>query len=235
MQKIKNKMLIILIILTLIVPFFITPISFAYDNIISTNGTEEINKNLIEEDTENNNKEENDINVKEEDNNETENNTNDEEYKNETEDTNKEENENIKDSDSEKETETEVPENKMPEKEIENELPEKTEIEPKSDEIEEGIYYIKTSIDEKRVLDVKDNSKENGASIQLWEKSAQNTDNQKFEITKTESGNYIIKAMHSGKVLEEKEGSKIQQYEINNKETQEWIINKTEDGYYKKN
>ena len=226
-----KKLIPIIIIVTLIVPFLITPISFAYDTITSTNEqTHKENVNVIE-DSENSNKNEN----------ETGNTTNEEENKTETEEANKEENENIENSVSEEGTENEGSENKIPEEDItiKDEVPEEeTKIENevkseiKSTELEEGIYYIKTLIDEKEVLDVMDNSKENGASIQLWEKSAQNTDNQKFEITKTESGNYTIKAMHSGKVLEEKEGSKVQQYEINNKETQEWIINKTADGYY---
>ena len=230
-----KKLLTIIILATLIMPFFITPISFAYDNMVLMNEQNKENRgNIIEEDKESSNKEENNTKEEEKDNEieEIENNTNEEEKENEIEDTNKEEDKNIENSVSESSKEDEnSEEDKIIKEEEQEENKIETKKEKKSTEIEEGIYYIKTSIDEKRVLDVKDNSKENGANIQLWEKSAESTDNQKFEITKTESGNYRIKAMHSGKVLEEKE-TKVQQNEINNKETQEWIISETEEGYY---
>ena len=107
----------------------------------------------------------------------------------------------------------------------------------KSDEIKEGIYYIKSKLNENMVFDIIENSKQNSKKVQLWEKSAESTDNQKFKIKKTGNGYYIIEALHSGKVLDVPgagtvNGTKVQQYESNGTDAQKWIIKEAGNGYY---
>ena len=115
---------------------------------------------------------------------------------------------------------------------------EKLEEEPKIEfiEIEEGIYYIHTKVNEENVLDVEGQSKLNSANVQIWKKSEQKTRNQMFKIEKTEDGYYKIQAMHSGKVLDvfgaKKENcTNVQQYEYNGSEAQKWQIVDAGNGY----
>ena len=103
--------------------------------------------------------------------------------------------------------------------------------------LEDGTYYIKSKLNENMVFDVADNSKNNYAKIQLWEKSAESTDNQKFEISNIGNGYYKIIAKHSKKSLDIPGAStsnctKIQQYEWNETDAQQWIIKDAGDGYY---
>ena len=103
--------------------------------------------------------------------------------------------------------------------------------------LEDGTYYIKSKLNENMVFDVADNSKNNYAKIQLWEKSAESTDNQKFEISNIGNGYYKIIAKHSKKSLDIPGASninctKIQQYDSNGTDAQQWIIKDAGDGYY---
>ncbi len=108
--------------------------------------------------------------------------------------------------------------------------------EPKQIEIEEGIYYIHTKLNEKQVLDIKGQSKSNSANVQIWKQSEQKTRNQMFKIEKTEDGYYKIMAMHSGKVLDVVGGkiencTNVQQYEYNGSNAQKWQIVDAGNGY----
>lgn len=64
----------------------------------------------------------------------------------------------------------------------------KEEIETQT--IENGTYYIKSKLNENIVFDIAGNSKQNSTKVQLWEKSLELTDNQKFEITYIGKGYY---------------------------------------------
>ena len=103
-------------------------------------------------------------------------------------------------------------------------------------EIEEGIYYIHTKLNEKNVLDIEGQDISNLANVQIWNKSIQKTENQMFKIEKTEDGYYKIEALHSGKVLDVVGGKKenctnVQQYEYNGSDAQKWQIIDAKDGY----
>ena len=55
-------------------------------------------------------------------------------------------------------------------------------------EIEEGIYYIHTKLNEENVLDIEGKLTSNSANVQIWRESDQKTRNQMFKIEKTEDG-----------------------------------------------
>ena len=100
--------------------------------------------------------------------------------------------------------------------------------------LENGIYYIKSAINNDMVLDVSWGSNENGANIELWKNNKGL--NQRFEI-EYQDGYYTIKAVHSGKYLDAhdsgiKLGTNIEQFEYNGGENQKWIIKQVENGYY---
>ena len=108
--------------------------------------------------------------------------------------------------------------------------------EPKQIEVEEGIYYIHTKLNENNVLDVAEQSTLDSANVQTWEKSAQKTKNQMFKIEKTEDGYYKITAQHSGKVLDvfgakTENCTNVQQYEYNGSNAQKWQIIDVGNGY----
>lgn len=101
--------------------------------------------------------------------------------------------------------------------------------------IENGIYNIKTKIDENKVLDVNEGSNRDGANIQIYQNT--NVKQQKFNITYLQNGYYKIEALHSGKVLDVEGGSSnpganVWQYTSNNSNAQQWIIKQEDDGYY---
>ena len=94
-------------------------------------------------------------------------------------------------------------------------------------EVEDGIYRIKSSVDVNKVIDVKDGSTQNNASIQLW--SNNDTDAQKWKIKKESDGYYSIKCLKSDKAMDVKEanfvsGTKLQQYTYDGGNAQKWKI-----------
>ena len=94
-------------------------------------------------------------------------------------------------------------------------------------EVEDGIYRIKSSVDVNKVMDVKDGSTQNNASIQLW--SNNDTDAQKWKIKKESDGYYSIKCLKSDKAMDVKEanfvsGTKLQQYTYDGGNAQKWKI-----------
>ena len=98
----------------------------------------------------------------------------------------------------------------------------KTNDEPKFD----GIYYIKSKVGSNMYLDISGGSKDDGANVQIWEKS--DVDQQKYEI-KYSDGYYTIKPIHSKKVLDvacgsNANGTNVQQYSSNNSDAQKWTI-----------
>ena len=101
--------------------------------------------------------------------------------------------------------------------------------------INDGIYSIKTVLNEKYVLDVNQASKSDCANIQLFEYVEENQ--QKFYVKYIGGGNYTLTSIHSGKVLDvanagTTSGTNVWQYGSNNSDAQKWMIKKADDGSY---
>ena len=207
-----KKIVVLMLIIVFLMPFFMPPLSWANENFVETNKAEEeedvqTEDKMTQDDEKENNKEKNNIQVEEKEKNKEENNNTD-----------------VSDSVTENEKLDEG------ENQAEGDV-----ISEEKNIIEEGIYYISSALNEKMVFDIESSSQTDGAKLQLWGKSEENTDNQKFKVTYNEEGYYEIEAVHSGKVLEISGISartRIQQYEKGDSEGQKWIIQKTSDGYY---
>lgn len=102
--------------------------------------------------------------------------------------------------------------------------------------INDGIYEIQSALNSNFVVEVKDSLLEDGTNIQLYLRKE--TKNQYFRITYLDNGYYSIIALHSGKSMDVKDGSKakganVQQKEYNsNLNEQQWIIKDVGNGYY---
>ena len=101
--------------------------------------------------------------------------------------------------------------------------------------IEDGAYTIKTALNENAVIEVYDNSKADGANIELWKNN--NTNNQKFNIKYLGNGCYTISVANSNKNMdvagnEKKLGTNVLQWTANGEENQQWIIKDAGNGYY---
>ena len=231
-MKTRKILLVLLMIILLIFPSIASTFSYAKDNIISK-------KNEIKEEdkqVENIQNEDNQTGNIQENNNEI----------NQAEENNQVNNSNVisKDNILEENTINEQNEENIKSENNENEntqLTNKNEIDinslkPEKVEIEEGIYYIRTKLNEEQVLDVEGQSTSNSANVQIWKESDQKTRNQMFKIEKTSDGYYKIEAEHSGKVLDVF-GSKtenctnVQQYEYNGSNAQKWKIVDAGNGY----
>lgn len=99
----------------------------------------------------------------------------------------------------------------------------------------DGIYVIKTALNEKYALDVSQASQENKANIQLFEYVKE--DQQRFNVKYNEDGYYTITALHSGKALDvvsagKASGTNVWQYELNKTDAQSWMIKEVGDGSY---
>lgn len=101
--------------------------------------------------------------------------------------------------------------------------------------IEDGMYIIRSNIDNNYVIDVKEGSKKNCANIQLY--YSNDTNAQKFQIKYLNNGYYEIESVISGKMLDVENAGMISetniwQYEKNGTDAQKWIIKKNEDNTY---
>ncbi len=101
--------------------------------------------------------------------------------------------------------------------------------------IKDGYYQIKAAANQNYVLDVYNESGDNGANVQLYQNHC--AFNQGFLIKKCGSNYYTITALHSGKNLDvENSGSEnctnIIQWNAHGGDNQQWRIVKTSDGYY---
>lgn len=226
-----KKIVLIIVIITLIFPLMATTLSLAYEEVISENKinsiheTKEERNNTTKEKEEQNEVKENQ--TKEENNDEDEKEDSKEEKEEELEEEESSEEENIQ-KPQEKE-ETVVKENTSASFSMERSNNRSV--------IEEGVYYIKPAIKSNMVFDISGASKSNSAKLQLWEKSAQATDNQKFEIKSVGNGYYSIQAKHSGKVLDvvgagTVNQTKVQQYESNGSYAQQWYMEYAGNGYF---
>ncbi len=100
--------------------------------------------------------------------------------------------------------------------------------------LENGIYEIQTIIDRNKVLDITGRSIENGANVEIWERTEAN--NQKFNITYVGDGYYTISDVRTGKMLDVYEGNtnpgtNVQMWEANGTDGQKWKIEKNGEGY----
>ena len=103
------------------------------------------------------------------------------------------------------------------------------------EEIEEGVYIIKSAVNENYVFDIYNNSKQDGANLELWLNNK--GENQKFRIKKAQNNCYTITSINSNKNIDvagnaKKLGTNVLQWEKNNQENQQWIIKKLENGFY---
>ena len=101
--------------------------------------------------------------------------------------------------------------------------------------IEDGIYRIVSAVDDNKVLDICDSSKENCASLQIYEDNSR--DSQKF-IIKSENGVYTLTNFLSRKNIDvagghKHPGTSVWQYQENYTCAQRWYIVPCEKGYFK--
>lgn len=102
-------------------------------------------------------------------------------------------------------------------------------------EIEDGMYTIKSALNEQYVLDIEASSQKNGGNLELWNNG--NTDNQRFILKYLGDGTYSIVALHSKKAIDVEEGRKekgtnILQWGYHGGNNQRWIIKSTGNGNF---
>lgn len=98
------------------------------------------------------------------------------------------------------------------------------------DLIPTGAYFIETKFG--KVIDIKDGSQDDGATLQIWDKS--NTPQQIFIIEKVNADSYKIIPYHSNKPLEvrdysHEDGADIAQWSNHSSKSQLWKIEYTDD------
>lgn len=101
--------------------------------------------------------------------------------------------------------------------------------------VEEGFYLIKSAVDSSFTLDIKGNSVENCANVEIYKSNKGN--NQIFYLKHVIDNEYLIRNLGSNKYLDveggkKSNGSNIIQYTLNNGDNQKWIIKKDNNGYY---
>lgn len=102
-------------------------------------------------------------------------------------------------------------------------------------EIEDGMYTIKSALNEQYVLDIEASSQKNGGNLELWNNG--NTDNQRFILKYLGDGTYSIVALHSKKAIDVEEGRKekgtnILQWGYHGGNNQRWIIKSAGNGNF---
>ncbi len=104
-----------------------------------------------------------------------------------------------------------------------------------ANELEEGVYRIKSSIDTNKVLDVVSGSVKSEANVQLWTNN--NTNAQKWRLKK--EGNYwTMQCINSNKFLDlhyntPQNGVTIWQYDENGTDAQKWKIEHLANSMYR--
>lgn len=101
--------------------------------------------------------------------------------------------------------------------------------------IEDGIYSIKSALDNNYVLEITASSLENGGNLEIWKNGS--TANQKFKVKYLDNGYYTISIAHSGKYVDVPESSKkvgtnLAQWQYQGGSNQQWVIKDAGDGYY---
>lgn len=100
--------------------------------------------------------------------------------------------------------------------------------------ISDGLYVIACSLDPSQVLDVANASADNGGILKIWKRNDQK--NQAFKFEAQLDGSYIIRAVHSSKVLAvsgigASRGAAVIQWTDNNTANMRWNVKKVEGGY----
>ncbi len=101
-------------------------------------------------------------------------------------------------------------------------------------DIAEGTYYLESKVSGK-VLDIPGANKENRANVQQW--ALLGVSNQRFQISKGNSGHHTIKALHSNKFVDVElggtsPGTNVWQWQGNGTDAQEWKFVSVGEGYY---
>ena len=99
--------------------------------------------------------------------------------------------------------------------------------------IADGTYYIEAYCG--KIVEVADSRKNDGANVQIWQKSGRDLGCQKWEV-KASNGGYVLTAVHSGKALDVKDGSSksgtnIQTWHVNNTKAQTFFFEDAGGGY----
>ncbi len=103
--------------------------------------------------------------------------------------------------------------------------------------IENGIYKLETKINTNKVMQIKNESTENAANVEIGDWTNYVNANKKFQLTYKEDGYYEIENLNSGKVLDAQNGgmetgTNVWQYAGNYTDAQRWKIEKNSDGTY---
>ena len=93
--------------------------------------------------------------------------------------------------------------------------------------IEDGIYYIETSLNSDYIIGIKDGSINDLANIELQKKTGLSS--QQWKVTHDEKGYVCFENVKSGKMLDLDKGkaanfNRVQQYVRNNLNPQKWIV-----------
>ncbi len=101
--------------------------------------------------------------------------------------------------------------------------------------LEEGTYEIYSCLNDTKVINIQDGSKQDGANVNLYDR--ENRENQKFKVVLNEDGTYTFIALHSNKVLDvtsagKANGTNVAQYEANGTNAQKWNLKLNRDGSY---
>lgn len=99
-----------------------------------------------------------------------------------------------------------------------------------------GMYSIYSCLDESKALDVRMESKNDRANVQLWQDHGGRQ--QKVYLQFQNDGTYLIKFVHSGKALSAEsnsDGSNVSQSSVDGSDLQRWVIKRSAAGYTLKN
>lgn len=99
-----------------------------------------------------------------------------------------------------------------------------------------GMYSIYSCLDESKALDVRMESKNDRANVQLWQDHGGRQ--QKVFLQFQNDGTYVITFVHSGKALSAEsnhDGSNVSQSTIDGSDLQRWVITRSGAGYTLKN
>lgn len=105
----------------------------------------------------------------------------------------------------------------------------------KAEEITDGVYTIKSALNENKVVEIVDGQIVSGGNIQINQNK--NTDNQKWNIKKVDDYYEISSVLYDSLVFDvagggKTSGTNVWAYISNKTNAQKWYIKETEDGYY---
>lgn len=107
---------------------------------------------------------------------------------------------------------------------------------PKRADLADGVYVIKSAVNNAFTLNINGPSKDNGANVHLW--SRNHDDVTRFVFQRKEGTNcYTIRNLYSGKYLDvasgvSKDGTNVQQYDYNGSDAQLWYVSRNSDGTF---